>query len=525
MTGRTPPRTTPRLLALLAPCLLPLAACAQTGAPAPALTESAHPMSPAPTVERGVSLLDEYTRERDGSYAWKVVQTFAGTGEREGMLGFAIDLTSQTWRGEGETDYPAWTHMLQVVVPDEVRHDTALMLVGGGQRQSLPPARLQEELWIIAKATGTIVAAVPNVPNQPLSLPNEDGTLGDIRFEDDLLAESWVIAKRTGDPSWVIHLAMVESVVAAMDAVQEFARSDEGGGHEINGFVVSGGSKRGWTTWLTAAVDDRVRGIIPMVIDTLNLPATMAHHYGAYGFFAPAIGDYAGRNLMQELATPEGMMLRRIVDPYLFRDRLTMPKFILNTSGDQYFLPDTPRYWIDDLPGETRLRVVPNWDHAIDRNGDAIFSAIGFYEALLNDVELPDVSIEVVEEADGGGDGGGDAVEWVVSVNIPDDRVTLRRLTLWQGTNPDARDFRQETIGKPFRMRMLMPEEDGEHAGKYRVRVEKPETGYTAFFVEHRYDVAGQSLPLVFTTQVRVLPDMLEHDIAASEPEAERDEP
>lgn len=504
-------------LALLAPCLLPLAACAQTGAP------SASPAPPSPTVERGASLLDEYTRERDESFAWKVVRSYAGTGERDGMLGFAIDLTSQTWRREGETDFPAWTHMLQVVVPDEIRHDTALMLVGGGQRQAGPPARLQDELWVIAQATGTIVAAVPNVPNQPLMLPDAQGELdttgpGPGRFEDDLLAESWVLARRTGDPSWVIHLAMVESVVAAMDAVQQFARSEEGGGHEIGGFVVAGGSKRGWTSWLTAAVDERVRGIIPMVIDTLNLPQTMRHHYGAYGFFAPAIGDYAGRNLMQELDTPHGLMLRRIVDPYLYRDRLDMPKFILNTSGDQYFLPDTPRYWIDDLPGVTRLRIVPNWDHAIDRNPDAIFSAIGFYEALLNDVELPDVAIEVVEESI-------DAVEWIVSVNIPDDRVTLRRLTLWQGTNPEARDFREETIGKPFRMRMLLPEEDGPNAGKYRVRVEKPESGYTAFFVEHRYDVAGQQLPLVFTTQVRVLPDVLEHSFEPPQPKVERVQP
>ena len=511
-----------------APVLGAYPATAQVVSPAP-------PAPPAPTVERGASLLDEYTSERDESFAWKVVRSYAGTGEREGMLGFAIDLTSQTWRGlpdgGGETDYPAWTHMVQVVVPDEIKHDTALMLVGGGQRQSLSPERLQNELWVIAKATGSIVAAVPNVPNQPLTLPNAVGELdttgpGPGRFEDDLLAESWVLARRTGDPSWVIHLAMVESVVAAMDAVQQFARSEEGGGHEIGGFVVSGGSKRGWTSWLTAAVDERVRGIIPMVIDTLNLPATMRHHYGAYGFFAPAIGDYAGRNLMQELDTPQGMMLRRIVDPYLYRDRLTMPKFILNTSGDQYFLPDTPRYWIDDLPGVTRLRIVPNWDHAIDRNPDAIFSAIGFYQAILNDVELPDVAIEVVEESN-------EAIEWLVTVQIPDDRVTLRRLTLWQGTNPTARDFREQTIGKPFRMRMLLPEADGEtdgpNQGKYRVRVEKPDTGYTAFFVEHRYDVAGQQLPLVFTTQVRVLPDVLEHAFEAGEraggPEVERVRP
>jgi PhoPQ-activated pathogenicity-related protein len=488
------------------------------------LPACAQPVQQAGTIPRGDSPLDRYTAERDDSFAWKVVKSYAGGGEREGLTGFAIDLTSQTWRKEGEVDYPKWTHMMHVVVPDEVRrdggHDTALLLVGGGHRQSLPPEELQEELWVIAKATGTIVAAVPNVPNQPLTLPHTDpetpeGQLdttgpGPGRFEDDLLAESWVLAKRTGDEGWIIHQAMVESVVAAMDALQAFARTEEGGQHAIAGFVVSGGSKRGWTTWLTAAVDDRVRAIIPMVIDTLNLPATMRHHYGAYGFFAPAIGDYAGRNLMQQLDTPFGQSLRRIVDPYLFRDRLTMPKFVLNTSGDQYFLPDTPRHWIDDLPGVTKLRIVPNWDHAVDRNADAVFSAIGFYEAVLNGVELPTLEVQVVERT-------GDAVEWVLDVTIPDERVRLRRLTLWQATNPKARDFREEVVGKPFRMRMLTPETEGPHAGRYRVRIEKPQAGYTAFFVEDRYDVDGQNLPLVFTTQVQIIPDVLEHSFGVAE--------
>lgn len=445
----------------------------------------------------GRTLLDAYVEQEDEAFGWAVVKTYAG---RDGMVGFAIDLTSQAWRAEGEVDFPRWTHMMQVVVPETVRHDTCLLLVAGGRRQADPPDRLQEELWVIAQATGSIVAAVPNVPNQPLSLPMPDGTLGQARFEDDLLAESWVLARQTGDMGWIIHMPMVKSVVAAMDAVQQFARTDEGGGHRIDRFVLAGGSKRGWTTWLTAAVDDRVRAIIPMVIDTLNLPATMRHHYGAYGFFAPAIGDYTSRSLIAELDSPWGRKLRAIVDPYLYRDRLDMPKFVLNTSGDEYFLPDTTRYWIEDLPGVTRLRVVPNWDHAIDRNADAIFSAVGFYEAILNDVQLPDLHVQVLEQSD-------QALAWSMTLDIPDERVRVRRVTLWQATNPDARDFRQESIGRPFRMRMLTPEQDG----TYRIRVERPQSGYTAFFVEHRYDVQDQKLPLVFTTQVQVIPDVLEH--------------
>lgn len=35
--------------------------------------------------------------------------------------------------------------------------------------------------------------------------------------------------------------------------------------------MVAGASKRGWTTWTTAAVDKRVFAAIPIVMDLLNL--------------------------------------------------------------------------------------------------------------------------------------------------------------------------------------------------------------------------------------------------------------
>ena len=37
-----------------------------------------------------------------------------------------------------------------------------------------------------------------------------------------------------------------------------------------------------------------------------------------------------------------------------------MPKFMLNASGDQFFLPDSSQFYFDDLRGEKHLRYVPN---------------------------------------------------------------------------------------------------------------------------------------------------------------------
>ena len=55
-----------------------------------------------------------------------------------------------------------------------------------------------------------------------------------------------------------------------------------------------------------------------------------------------------------------------VEDPYCYRHRLTMPKYILTASGDQFFLPDCSQFYFDDLQGEKYLRTVPNADHGMD---------------------------------------------------------------------------------------------------------------------------------------------------------------
>ncbi len=443
----------------------------------------------APAVDNSTvndTLLDRYTARRDDSFAWTLEKTWT---DMPGLVGYALNLTSQTWRNKPDVDHPAWTHMMQIVRPEHpaggALPDTALLIIAGGTRTQNAPEHLDAQLAMMARLTGSVVVLLPDVPNQPMVL-NGDGVP---RYEDDLLAETWVSAAKTHDQSWIIHLAMVESAVAAMDAAQQFLASDTGGGISIKHFFVSGASKRGWTTWLTAAVDDRVSGIVPFVIDTLNLPATMKHHWGAYGFWAPAIGDYSGRHLFNWLNSPDSRALRSIVDPYLYRDRLDMPKFLINSAGDQYFLPDTTRYYLDDLPGITRLRIVPNTNHSLGRNLDAVQSALAFYTALLDNRPIPALSWR----SDTPG---------VLRVTADTDPIEV---TLWQAHNPGARDFRQEAIGNAWQPTPLEPDDDG----VYTARVDPPESGYTAFFVEARFRPEGVPLPMTFTTEVQVVPDIL----------------
>ena len=53
-----------------------------------------------------------------------------------------------------------------------------------------------------------------------------------------------------------------------------------------------------------------------------------------------------------------------------YLDRLTLPKYVVNAAGDQFFTPDSSRFYFDDLKGPKYLRYVPNGDHSL-RGTDA----------------------------------------------------------------------------------------------------------------------------------------------------------
>src|SRR5205807_4298343 len=109
---------------------------------------------------------------------------------------------------------------------------------------------------------------------------------------------------------------MVKSVVRAMDVVQSFSQQEWQ--VKVQKFVISGASKRGWTTWLTGAIDPRVKAISPFVIDTLNMRKQNVHQREAFGAYSEEIDDYTGRGLVPMPDTPEANRLWNMVDPYFY---------------------------------------------------------------------------------------------------------------------------------------------------------------------------------------------------------------
>ncbi len=424
--------------------------------------------------------LDDYIARKDSVYDWRQVESSKG----EGFTVFLLELTSQSWRSREEVDRTVWKHWIRLVRPDRLEHDTALLVIGGGKNGGRPPgADGAGRYGAIGVATGAVVAELRMVPNQPLAFSDD----GRPRFEDDLVAHTWNKFMDTGDPTWVARMPMVKSAVRAMDAVQEFMKSDDGGA-EIREFVVAGGSKRGWTTWLTGAVDRRVSAIVPIVIDVVNVVPSMEHHYAAYGFWAPAVGDYQRNGIMDRRKDPAYEKLLRLVDPYYYRHRLALPKFIINSSGDQFFLPDSSQFYFDDLRGEKYLRYVPNTDHSL-RDSDAAESLTAFFHAVITETPRPQLSWKLRKNG-----------SIVVRAKTEPSAVLL-----WQASNPETRDFRLETIGKAWTSRTLSPRKPG----RWVARVEKPEKGWTAFFAELTFPIAGSRVPLKLTTPVRVVPDTL----------------
>jgi PhoPQ-activated pathogenicity-related protein len=414
--------------------------------------------------------LAEYIARPDPDFGW--TERSAG---RIGKTNYVeLTLISQEWHGI------TWKHQLYIVRPSTLNPAAShglLVIAGNAWKDEYDdPAtqiRMSKSAPVyaeLAEQLGTPVAVLLQVPFQPLF---------------DNLTEDWLIAYtfekylQSGRTDWPLLLPMVKSAVRAMDAVQGYTKKKWG--LNVQTFTVTGASKRGWTTWLTGAVDRRATAIVPMVIDVLNMAPHMRLARATWGGPSEKVEPYTKRGLLDRLDTAEGRRLLRIVDPYSYRHALTQPKLIINGTNDDYWVTDATNLYWNDLPGEKHLLYVPNNNHSLKDYGRVIGSTLALHQHQAGGTKLP-------------------AFTWEFGTSA--DAITLKAMAeprpqafrVWMTENPTSDLRKAKWISHSLTA----------NKGEAHFQL-APSKNFQAFFIEAEFR-EGRPLPLYLSTTMRVLP-------------------
>ncbi|HRO45477.1 PhoPQ-activated protein PqaA family protein [Agriterribacter sp.] len=409
--------------------------------------------------------LQSYLHNGDKTFKWEVKDTY----DIGDVKAYALLLTSQQWREH------VWTHQLTVLVPKENKYDGALLFITGGSiKNGLPNWNGRDDKFNVSMAdmaatNHAIVAVLRQTPNQPL--------YNDLT-EDELISFTLHNFKKDGDYSWPLLFPMVKSAVRAMDAIQEFSKQQLN--HPVNRFVVSGASKRGWTTWLTGANDKRAQAIAPMVIDVLNMPVSLDYQIKALGDYSVQIEDYVKLGIPQGAKTESGMAVTTMVDPYSYRKTLTMPKLIFMGTNDEYWVVDNIKNYIDSIPGKNLLHYVPNAGHNLGGGAQA-FQALGaFFGSTLTQTAYPECKWTTSVSKKG------------VKVNINATKDELTDVIVWHADSPDT-DFRND--------KWTSNDLNISQKKKLKITEALPASGYRAFYVDLKYKAVNGG---TYTVSTRV---------------------
>jgi PhoPQ-activated pathogenicity-related protein len=407
--------------------------------------------------------LAAYVARPDPSTAWREVAAGRiGTADYVEYL-----LTSQTWRGI------QWKHQLFVLRPANMKQDVrqGLLFIHGGRWRpeyegERKQAALPREALLFVRLAETIAAPVAVLRQVPFSPLFE-------RTEDALIAYTFDQYLQTGESDWPLLLPMVKSSVRALDATQSIVR--ERWGATLESFTVSGASKRGWTAWLTSAVDKRVAAVAPMVIDVLNMRAQMDHQRATWGELSDEIRDYSAIDLPARLASDRGRKLLAIVDPFSYRRELTRPKLILLSTNDRYWPLDALGLYWSELPAPKHVLYVPNQAHDLQDIERVIGALSALHRYSVRGATLPSTTWSFASDAK--------------TLKITVDTTRLPQRVLIWSADSRTRDFRDAR----WTSRPCARVDD-----RYACEAARSAQEYTAVFAETAF--ADEGAPVFSTT-------------------------
>ena len=412
--------------------------------------------------------LSRYIITKDNSFQWKIESTTQPT---HGSY-CEIDLTSQTWHNI------VWKHHMIVYMPRHADYpNTVLLLLRHIENRAADKMALK----IISDSTGTAAAVLYDVPNQPLF----DG-----KEEDDLQAYTFSQFVKTGDETWPLLLPMTKSVIKAMEVIQDLATKQNN--PAISKFVITGHSKRGHTAWLSAVVDKRIKGIIPIAIDVLNSPVQLPHHIASFGEYSTP--SKATTDFLQKINTPRGKRLIEIIDPYSYKEHLTLPKLIVSATNDQFFATDALNIYWDSLREPKSILYLSNANH-VSANSDPRINAtaFAFVRAIAKNKTLPPFVWTFTRS------------EKSIRIRITTDS-SAKKANAWI-SHSQKKDFRQaKWDSKPMPQGVTKDTGKTPHAtagSVFEIDIVIPEKGFLAIFGEVEF--ADNSSAYLLSTQMNII--------------------
>ena len=382
-----------------------------------------------------------------------------------------------------------WTQRLTIFIPNkkQAQHKTALFYISGGINHPLDTTdRLVPDSMINELVKKHIVIVLQDIPNEYLTIA------GQAKKEDAIIAYTWqcFIKKPNIYTYYPLHIPMTVAARQAITIAQHILRKQ---GYRIQHFVVMGLSKRGWTTWLTGLADPRVIAIVPMVIDILDTTKQITHIHNVYGQHWPlALMDYYNANITK-YAEPNNplytnyLKLMQVEDPltYLsnkyYHEKISkIKKYIVNSSGDDFFTPDSSQFYYKKLPGIKALLYVPNSSHYIQASSEAAEvskSLLAFYNRVVNHHKFPRLT-------------------WIHndrSIILESSELPIKA-TLWIARNKITRDMRF-ACGITYKPLTIVT-----YGKSIKVKIQAPKEGWQAAFIVLQYkDNLLESTPVFIT--------------------------
>ncbi|ECK3029387.1 PhoPQ-regulated protein, partial [Salmonella enterica] len=395
------------------------------------------------------------------------------------------ELLSQHWSPDDMVNPAQWRHNVDIYIPEKAKERHALVVINNGinyekgvQIPSKSVDFTQETLANIAHDTNTIVISVSDIPNQYLTFQDDKKPLK----EDESISRSWTLFMEAPEQRKLIPLNI--PMVTALAQATRLAKK-ELAQWNIHSFIITGISKRGWTAWLSAITDPDVEAIVPFAIDLLDIDASLEHIYQSYGGNWPiTFYPYYQQGIDEKIKSYPFSQLRQVIDPLrylntIYQPRLAIPKYIINASGDDFFVPDNTRFYYKKLPGVKSLRIVPNTSHYSIKDITEE-SLVPFINRFQSKKTLPQV-FGIIHHN-------------LLTVYFSEVPVKVVR---WTADNPNARDFRYACGIRYHPLTIDIP-----ITNRISITLNEPETGWEATYIEATFDDG-----YIATTQVYITPD------------------